>query len=85
MTCRQRSGTYRQRGVLDHEGRVSRGPTRISAGNIVDVGNNKAAVPVARVEPVADAHRMMTAVRGAFPGRLFATGIHCQASTNGRF
>ncbi len=35
--------------------------------------DNEAAVPIAHIEPIADAHRMMAAVRGAFPGRLLAT------------
>ena len=40
--------------------------------HVLDVEDDEPAVPVAGVEPVAGAQRVMALVRGAFPGRLLA-------------
>jgi hypothetical protein len=43
-------------------------------GHVGDIENDEAAVPIADIEPVALAQRMMAAVRRALPARLFAAG-----------
>src|SRR5215211_8325373 len=47
---------------------------KVRLGHVLDIENDEAAMPVADVEPIAHPHRMMTAMRRAFPGRLLATG-----------
>src|SRR5580698_796322 len=42
--------------------------------HVGDIEDDKAAVPIADVEPVALAQRMMAAVRRALPARLLAAG-----------